>query len=355
MIIYNFDDEVKYPLSNRDGIYGGNGGNKDGILIDGEYWFIKYPKTTRGMSKKAQELGYTTAPLSEYIGSHIYQILGFDVHDTLLGIKRGKTVVACKDFCVIRGGLSEIRTIKNAYNSERSEELAAQNESKSGDRVNLPELMLHLEENRQLRNVPGLKEHFWDMVIVDILIDNNDRNNGNWGLVFNGEVYKIAPVYDNGNAFSNKTSDEKIRQHLSDSNNLEKVILGSAMTAYDFDGHMLNSQNLLQMDYSELKEAILRNIPNIGKYLEKMLEMVDEIPETYAGNLICSSERKEFYKAGLILRYEKILLPAYERLVDKRQEQRIGFEDAKLEERAAQRIELGKRILHSDEEDFECP
>ena len=102
MKIYDFNDEIKYPLSNRDGIYGGNGGTKDGVLIDGEYWFIKYPKTTRGMSEKAQQISYTTAPLSEYIGSHIYSILGFDVHDTLLGIKKGKAVVACKDFRAVQ-------------------------------------------------------------------------------------------------------------------------------------------------------------------------------------------------------------------------------------------------------------
>ena len=37
MILYDFNDEHAYPLSDRDGIYGGNGGGKDGILIDGEY------------------------------------------------------------------------------------------------------------------------------------------------------------------------------------------------------------------------------------------------------------------------------------------------------------------------------
>ena len=46
------------------------------MLIDGEYWFIKYPKTTRGMSEKAQQISYTTAPLSEYIGSHKYFAVG---------------------------------------------------------------------------------------------------------------------------------------------------------------------------------------------------------------------------------------------------------------------------------------
>lgn len=33
MKIYDFNDETKYPLSNRDGIYIGNGVTKDGVLI----------------------------------------------------------------------------------------------------------------------------------------------------------------------------------------------------------------------------------------------------------------------------------------------------------------------------------
>jgi len=37
-------------------------------------------------------------PLSEFLGSHIYAILGYPVHETLLGYRKGKIVVACKDF-----------------------------------------------------------------------------------------------------------------------------------------------------------------------------------------------------------------------------------------------------------------
>lgn len=47
-------------------------------------------------------LSYVTSPLSEFIGSNIYKILGYDVHETLLGIcfdgKRYKVVCGCKGF-----------------------------------------------------------------------------------------------------------------------------------------------------------------------------------------------------------------------------------------------------------------
>ena len=37
------------PLSDRNGSYGGAAGSKEGILIDREYWLVKYPKSTRSM------------------------------------------------------------------------------------------------------------------------------------------------------------------------------------------------------------------------------------------------------------------------------------------------------------------
>ena len=53
---------------------------------------------------KVTGLSYVTSPLSEFIGSQIYKILGYDVHDTILGVcfdgKKEKVVCACKDFIV---------------------------------------------------------------------------------------------------------------------------------------------------------------------------------------------------------------------------------------------------------------
>ena len=106
--IVNFD---KCQRSPRAGTYGGKSGFKDGILYNGEYWLIKYPRTTKSM--QGIDLSYTTAPLSEYLGSHVYQAVGFDTHETVLGEKDGKLVVGCKDFRANGADLIEIRTLKN--------------------------------------------------------------------------------------------------------------------------------------------------------------------------------------------------------------------------------------------------
>ena len=94
-------DFTNCKLSNRNLEYAGRAGEKRGIIYNNELWFLKFPKNTIGMNR-VTGLSYVTSPLSEYIGSQIYKILGYDVHETILGIcndgKRNKVVCACKDF-----------------------------------------------------------------------------------------------------------------------------------------------------------------------------------------------------------------------------------------------------------------
>ena len=109
-------------LSDRNSTYGGNSGGKEGVLIKGEPWIIKYPKKG-GRLNNVEDLLYSTTQVSEYIGSHIYEILGYPVHKTLLGIKNKQVVVACKDFCGKDTRLIEFRQLKNTYNKELNAKL----------------------------------------------------------------------------------------------------------------------------------------------------------------------------------------------------------------------------------------
>ena len=149
-------DLDQYAYSIRHGSYGGIAGAKDGILINGEMYLVKFPKASRCVKVAS------TSPLSEYVGSHIYEILGYDVHKTLLGIRRGKVAVACKDFCAKPSErLLEMRTLKNGAN-EQLEELLEQemHYSPTGERVNLNELLLHLKYNMILQKIPNISNRF---------------------------------------------------------------------------------------------------------------------------------------------------------------------------------------------------
>lgn len=297
-------------VSNRNGMYGGMAGLKEGILWNDEFWLVKYPKTTKGMD--VNDLSYTTSPLSEYIGSQIYEILGYDVHKTVLAQRHGKIVVACKDFCKNVGDLREIRTLKNIYNEVLAERLELElNETSSSHMVDLKELLIHFENNPILSKVHGVKERFWDCAIIDGIIKNNDRNNGNWGLLYENNHYKLAPIFDNGASFSNKLSDDKIVRLMGDECKMRNNSLNS-ITTYALDGKQLNLKALLSLDIPELKESIRRVTPLLKLKLVEINEMINRIPSQYNHTIICSKERKAFYSEGMGLRIKEILVPAYE-------------------------------------------
>lgn len=310
--IINFSD---CAYSNRHGRYGGNAGDKDGIIYNNENWIIKYPKNTKSMMGDNLP-HYTSAPLSEYIGSHIYEILGYDVHETLLGIRQNKLVVACKDFQKHFGDLGEIRTLKNAAHEQMEgltdDEIPI---SATGDKVNLNELFFHLENN-PLMQLPSLKERFYDQIIIDIFINNNDRNNGNWGILYEEDGNKLAPVFDNGNAFNNKTDDLGIIKimALSENDRINRVI--GERTAYSINDKVLSAKKILNFDNDDIKKALIRNVPLIKENMNNIKEMINNIPEEFQGISICSKERKEFYLFSLNTRLEKLLEPAYEKAVE---------------------------------------
>ena len=304
------------PLSDRNGSYGGAAGSKEGILIDREYWLVKYPKSTRSM--RGTLLSYTTSALSEYIGSHIYSILGYSVHETKLGIRNGKLVVACKDFCEYPGELREIRTLKNIYNDKLESMLESEAGTVSDTHsVDLKEILLQLEYNPILSKVLGLKDRFWDLVIIDGLINNNDRNNGNWGLLYRKDAYQIAPVFDNGAAFSNKATDESLSARLNVPQKMEASALNT-VSIYAQDGQNYTFKKLLAeyQRYPDLCAAIKRNVPLIGESMPAIKLFIEHIPESVNGIPVCSPVRKAAYIQDMQMRLDRLLLPTFEKVTE---------------------------------------
>lgn len=308
--IYDLEECV---TNDRNGTYGGQAGMKEGVTWNGQNWIIKYPKSTKGMTGNL--ISYMTSPLSEYIGSHIYEILGYDVHETKLGIRDNTLVVACKDFCEYPGQLREVRTLKNVHNRTLVETLERSYSSSShGQLVDLNELFVHFKHNPIFKEIIGLEERFWDCVIVDVLINNNDRNNGNWGLLYRGQNV-LAPIFDNGAAFYNKTPEEKMIGIMNDPERLRMSAL-ETRTIYSMDEHIITAREILCVNNSKLREALQRNIPLIRNKMPQIKSFINEIPEEYKGKLICSKARKEYYIKGMELRIEHLLEPALEKHIN---------------------------------------
>lgn len=93
-------------------------------------------------------------------------------------------------------------------------------------------------------------------------------------------------------------------------------------------------QKLLRFDIPELKEAIKNVVPKINHKLNAIANFIDSIPEKYNGKIVFSNERKQLYKDFLQIRYDKLLLPAYEKEKNIAKNEKIGrafFERTKSE------------------------
>ncbi len=89
---------------NRYRMYGGNNGNKISIYFQGESYMLKFPPKP----SKNPEMSYTNGCISEYAACHIFESLGIETQQTLLGRYQDKIVVACKDFTSEGAILKEI-------------------------------------------------------------------------------------------------------------------------------------------------------------------------------------------------------------------------------------------------------
>ncbi|WP_067141070.1 HipA domain-containing protein [Oceanivirga salmonicida] len=320
MEIKNFDDIVKNGMS-----YSGNAGNKLGIYFENENWILKFPK--KNIAYENTNILYTTNAISEYIGSHIYEILGYEVHKTKLGIRNNKLVVACKDFTDENIKLVELKFI---YNDDLDEKELERESFKTGktEYINILELCFIFDNNEKLNKIKGLKERFFDMLVIDAFISNNDRHLGNFGILKYKDKNTLAPIYDNGNSFFNKTEREKFQIMLNDEIKFNSILKGATIP-YEFNGKQINplvvisrltfgkddkNKSINEKMDNYLKKAILRNQPKIQKNIDKILKMIDEIPEQYNGIDIIYKQQKDFYKKLLKDRLEKIITPAFNEL-----------------------------------------
>lgn len=312
--IYNLD---KLELSDRNGTYGGNSGDKEGVFISDEYWIIKYPKKANRL-KDVKNMSYSSTPESEYIGSHIYEILGYPVHKTILGIRNGHIVVGCKDLCDKEQRLIEFRQLKNTYNKILSEKLDASLTSTGSDHfVVLDEIMTHLKYNPSLQNISGLKQRFWNCVVIDGFINNNDRNNGNWGILRSPSGDVLSPIYDNGSSFSPNIPEDKILNKLNNEDVLVQSVFNN-ITTYSIDGES-NAlfKDIIALEIPDLQKAIKKNVPLIQKKMSLINKLIDDIPESIGNYKIISKERKIVYKREMEVRMAKILTPIYEQIIDR--------------------------------------
>ena len=149
---------------------------KKTLIYNNKKYLVKFPDPIR---EKNKDISYINNAFSEYVGSNIFRIIGFKTQNTILGKykynEKEKIVCACEDFTDDNHTLYEFENLALSTNPDKKID------------TELSDIMDVIIENRMLNN-DEVSKKFWDMFIVDALIGNTDRHNGNWGFLINKET-----------------------------------------------------------------------------------------------------------------------------------------------------------------------
>lgn len=284
--------------------YNGANGKKIAIEYNGEIYMLKFPPSGEG---KQTELSYTNSCISEHIASSIFNMLGIVAHSTMLGTfnnnGKEKVVCACKDFTSGGKNLLDFCSIKNTVIDSETE----------GTGTELSEI-LETIENQGFVEPEKLKKHFWDMFVADTLLGNFDRHNGNWGFLHdpNDNTTEIAPVYDCGGCLLPQADESTIHKVLENEAELNARIFHFPTSAIKLNGQKIKYYDFLSScEYDDCNDAVKRIAPRID--IPKINEFIDEIP--YITEL-----QKEFYKTYISARFEKIIRPVFDNIMEQEQD-----------------------------------
>ena len=265
--------------------YDGANGSKICVIYNNERYMIKFP----AYAKDNKFMHYSNGCLNEHVASTIYRSLGIDTQETLLGIYKGKEIVACKDFCATGERIINFGMIKNQCID--SEHGGYGTELKS---------VLEAIETQQLYDPITLKKHFWKMFVVDALLGNFDRHNGNWGVIVNEQTMKsrIAPVYDNGSCLYPQLTDEQMEAIIKDRKEIENRLYVFPNSALKENGKKINYFGYLS---KTTEISCITTMEYVEKhYDEKAIKkIIEETP--------ISKIKKQFYFLMIKERKENIL------------------------------------------------
>ena len=267
---------------------------KKTLIYNGKKYLVKFPDPIR---EKNKNISYINNAFSEYVGSNIFKIIGFKVQNTLLGTYtyngKKKIVCACEDFTDGNHILYEFESLALSTNPDKKIE------------TELSDVLEVIEETKKMIVEEDIKEKFWDMFIIDSLIGNTDRHNGNWGLLVNArsDRAEFAPIYDCGSCLNPMIDDEEIKK-LSD-----VEIKNLAINCYSCikeNGKKINYMTFIKEHKNkDCNNAIKRIMPKVN--IEKINDFIDGID--------CMQDiRKDFYKNIIRIRYQ-ILLDTFNKII----------------------------------------
>ena len=280
-------DFTSYPrVSTR--AYNGANGKKVAILFQGEPWILKFPPN---VTSRPNEQSYSNSCFSEHLGSSIYRLLDVPCQETMLGTYiNGKTkiVCACKDFTSPGVRLYDFCSIKNTVIDSET----------GGTGTELSDILDTIE--RQSFVDPALVyERFWQMFVVDALIGNFDRHNGNWGFLVdeNNQTSSLAPVFDCGSCLLPQADDRIMRLCLDNEDEMNARIYTFPASMIKQDDRKINYFDFLHAP--DMPQGLRSAVAQLrGRILALDFKvLVNDTP-------FLSSLQRQFYLQYLTLRRE---------------------------------------------------
>ena len=265
---------------------------KKTLIYNDKKYLVKFPDPIR---EKNKNISYINNAFSEYVGSNIFRLIGFKTQNTILGKYfyngKEKIVCGCEDFTDNNNILYEFENLALSTNPDK----------KIGSEL---EDILEVIDESKMIDIVDTKEKFWDMFLIDSIIGNTDRHNGNWGFILNNKTKKItfAPIYDCGSCLNPMLEDKEIEKLN------EAELKNLAINCYSCikeNGKKINYITYIKsMKNEECNRAICRmfkkiDINEINRFIDKIQYMSDT--------------RKQFYKKIIKLRYD-IIKEVYEKL-----------------------------------------
>ncbi len=223
--------------------------------------------------------GFAFNHISEYLGSHIYEMLGVRAHDVWLGTFRGEDVALLRDFVPRGAYFISYRDVAERYSEWAGKPVCYE--------------CRHILEVLGQLPMPGsrnkMMERFWDMHIIDVLLANNNRHSGSWGFLYTGDVWLPAPVFNNDSCLFPELSDRECKRIMESRERGERLIFSRPLLGRWCDG---------------CSQALWRVIKKMDFHLLHLL--IQSVG-------YMSDGRKTFIEWIIQERYKKLLLRPFER------------------------------------------
>lgn len=281
-------------LARNDKFYGGS--EKKIGVTDGTYnYMIKFQKNS--------PFGKRYNHISEYIGSKVFELLGFSTQTAYLGKFNDEFVVACVDFTSNKRQFVPFNDVGES----------SLDEDKENYQYTYDDIMEMLHDNKKITNVEETIEIFWEMFIVDALLGNFDRHGANWGFIKENNKYILAPIFDNGSCLFPQLIDDSIIDSILESEEeTDKRIYNFPTSQVKIDNKKSSYFEVISsLKFKECNDALIKIYHKINLY--NIYKIIDDIE-------YISEKRKDFYKHIIKNRYLKIIDFSYKKIMEGKHE-----------------------------------